>query len=64
MVGRSCLQSLSRGDLSYKNFEIVNKCKSKLECEVREAFLVKKLNPSMNLQLFKSGAMHTIRIFN
>ena len=60
----ACLQSLSRGDLSYKNFEIVNKCKSKLECEVREAFLVKKLNPSMNLQLFKSGAMHTLRIFN
>ena len=39
-------------------------CKSKVECEVFEAFYVKKkLSPPLNRQLFMSGALHTLRIF-
>ena len=48
---------------SVNNFEIVKSCRSKVECEVFEAFVVKKLSPPLNRQLFMSGAMHTLRIF-
>ena len=49
--------------MSYRNFEILSRCQSKLEAEVREAFLVTKYKPSMNSQLFMSGASLTLRIF-
>ena len=50
-------------NLSVNNFEIIKCCKSKVECEVFEAFYVKKLSPPLNRQLFMSGALHTLRIF-
>ena len=37
-----CKGALKRKELSYKNFEIQNKCRTKFDCEVKEAFLVKK----------------------
>ena len=51
------------GNLSYRNFEILSRCQSKLEAEVREAFLVTKYKPTMNSQLFMSGASLTLKIF-
>ena len=58
-----CLQALKAGNLSFKNFEILSRCQSKLEAEVREAFLVTKYKPTMNSQLFMSGASLTLKIF-
>ena len=58
-----CLRALKAGDLSFRNFEILSRCQSKLEAEVREAFLVTKHKPSMNSQLFMSGASLTLKIF-
>ena len=48
---------------SVSDFEIVKTCRSKVECEVYEAFLVKKLSPPLNRQLFMAGTLHTLRIF-
>ena len=59
----TCLTALRGGNLSYRNFEILSRCQSKLEAEVREAFLVTKYKPSMNSQLFMSGASLTLKIF-
>ena len=58
-----CLQALRAGNLSFRNFEILSGCQSKLEAEVREAFLVSKNKPTMNSQLFMSGASLTLKIF-
>ena len=58
-----CLRALKAGDLSFRNFEILSRCQSKLEAEVREAFLVTKHKPTMNSQLFMSGASLTLKIF-
>jgi len=58
-----CLRGLRAGDLRFKNFEILSGCQSGLEAEVREAFLVTKHKPTMDSQLFMSGASLTLRIF-
>ena len=58
-----CLNYLKSGRLNVNNFDVIKTCKSKIECEINEAFLVKKLSPSMNRQLFMGGAMHTLRVF-
>ena len=43
-----CKSALKRKELSYKNFEVQNKCRTKFDCEVKEAFLVKKkLKPKL-----------------
>ena len=59
----TCLDYLESGRLDVSKFDVIKTCKSKIECEINEAFLVKKLAPSMNRQLFMGGAMHTLRVF-
>ena len=59
----TCLDSLESGRLDVSNFTVIKTCKSKVDCEINEAFIVKKLAPSMNRQLFMGGAMHTLRVF-
>ena len=59
----ACRDMLKSGNLNVNNFDVIKSCKSKVECEINEAFLVKKLSPSMNRQLFMGGAMHTLRVF-
>ena len=58
-----CQEALTATRLDFKSFEILNKCKSPLECQVREAFLIQKEKPSMNVQLYQSGASLTLKIF-
>ena len=59
-----CLNGLKGGALSYKNFDIIDQCKSKLECEVKEAFHIKRQKPALNRQLHQSGASLTLKLFN
>ena len=59
----ACFNSFECGELSYQNFQIMNRCRSKLECDVREAFLIRQLKPSMNSQLFEDGACVTLKVF-
>ena len=59
----ACLGALRSGNLSYKNFEIISRCRSKLNCEVKEAVSITKLQPPLNKQLFQSGHAVTLKIF-
>ena len=59
----ACLGALRSGNLSYKNFEIISRCRSKLDCEVKEAVSITKLQPPLNKQLFQSGQAVTLKIF-
>ena len=58
-----CFEKLERGLLSYKDFEIVKRCRSKFDTEIHEALLIKKCHPSMNIQLYKSGTSVTLKVF-
>ena len=60
-----CIDSLENGSLKADttNFEIIHSCTSKLGCEVREAFLIKELKPTLNRQLYQSGASLTLKVF-
>ena len=58
-----CLEAFGQGKLGFKNFKILNKCHSDLECDVQEAFLIKKYKPKMNNQLFEEGACVTLKLF-
>ena len=60
----ACFNSLEQNSLSYKDFEIVKSGKSKFDVQIKEALLIKRLNPTMNKQLYKSGSEFTLRIFN
>ena len=57
------MHALRSGNLSYKNFEIISRCRSKLDCEVKEAVSITKLQPPLNKQLFQSGQAVTLKIF-
>ena len=59
-----CQNALSDGRNNYERFEILEKCRSKLECEVREAFQIMANKPSLNRQLMTGGAAHTLRVFS
>ena len=59
-----CNGCLRDGTLSYRNFEVLRRGNSKFDIEIQEALLIKKLNPSMNRQLFRSGSAATLRIFD
>ena len=39
---KDCFVKHSQGDLSYKDFEIIKSCQSKVDTEIHEAFLIKK----------------------
>ena len=60
----SCQNVFRPGKLDFNSFEIINKCKSDIECIVREAFLIQKLSPSMNLKLYQGGALISLKIFS
>ena len=59
-----CQEAFMATRLDFNSFEIVNKCRSQLECQVREAFLIQKEKPSMNVQLYQGGASLTLKIFS
>ena len=46
-----------------KNFEIIGTGRSDFEVTVKEALLIKKLNPAFNRQLFQKGASHLLDFF-
>ena len=58
-----CNEKLCNGMLSYRNFEVVKSGRSKADIEIIEALLIKKLKPSINTQLFRSGTSVTLSIY-
>ena len=59
----TCFSALECGELSWKDFQIMNRCRSDLEVKVKEAFLIKKMSPPLNRQLHQDGALVTLKVF-
>ena len=57
-------QSCSRKSITSEDFAILKKCRRKNDTAIFEALLIKKYNPSLNIQLVKPGYSHQLRIFN
>ena len=58
-----CRTHLQNGNITYRDFEIIKSGYNKFDIEVAEALLIKRHNPSLNKQLFRSGSSFTCRIF-
>ena len=54
---------LESGDITYKDFEVIMTGRNKFDIEVAESVLVRRYNPGLNKQLFKSGCSFTCKIF-
>jgi len=59
-----CKSSLEKGQLTYRDFKIIKTGTSDYDILVKEALLIKKENPSLNRQLFLSGAFVALKVFN
>ena len=45
------------------SFKIIRKCRSKYDAKIQEALLIKKFSPSLNHQLYASGASFLLQVF-
>jgi len=45
------------------NFKVLRKCSSEFDTKINEALLIKKLNPSLNKQLYGRGASMLLSVF-
>ena len=48
---------------SYKNFAVINRCKSETHCKLFEAFAIKKMRPTLNKQMFAHGMSKILHIW-
>ncbi len=46
--------------MDINHFEIVQNARSDYEVEIREAFLIRKLKPEINKQMYQSGASYFV----
>ena len=58
-----CLTAVNEGKVDIDHFEIVQKARSDYEVQIREAFLIRKLKPEINKQMYQSGASYFVKIF-
>ena len=58
-----CLTAVNEGKVDINHFEIVQKARSDYEVQIREAFLIRKLKPEINKQMYQSGASYFVKIF-
>ena len=49
---------------SLDNFEVLKKCMSDHEAKINEAMIVKKRIPELNKNLFNSGCLFTLKVYN
>ena len=49
--------------ITIDNFQILKKCRSKLETMIFESIFIKRENPKLNKQFVKPGISHTLKIF-
>ena len=50
-------------EANISNFEILKKCRDPCDVKMQEAFLIRRFKPSLNVQLYQSGAMVVLKIF-
>jgi hypothetical protein len=51
---------VNEGKVDINHFEIVQKARSDYEVQIREAFLIRKLKPEINKQMYQSGASYFV----
>ena len=56
-------EACQQSGIMVKNFEIIGTGRSDFEVTVKEALLIKKLNPAFNRLLFQKGASHLLDFF-
>ena len=56
-----CLTAVNEGKVDIDHFEIVQKARSDYEVQIREAFLIRKLKPEINKQMYQSGASYFVK---
>ena len=49
--------------VTINNFDVLRKCRNKLDTAIYEAILIRKHNPSLNRQLVKPGWQHKLMVF-
>ena len=50
-------------EANISDFEILRKCRDPCDVKMQEAFLIRRFKPSLNVQLYQSGAMVVLKIF-
>ena len=59
---RNC-SCCKQADISYRDFSILRRCQSEVHAKLFEAFLIKRMRPSLNKQLFAQGASKILHIW-
>ena len=57
------LTAVEEGKVDLDHFQIVQRARSDYEVQIREAFLIRKLKPEINKQMYQSGASYFVKIF-
>ena len=60
---RDC-ETCRQGDYLKKSMQIVQKCSNNFDCEIHEALMIQSQKPSINTQLFESGASFELMVFS
>ena len=59
----SSFETVNEGKVDINHFKIVQKVRSDYEVQIREAFLIRKLKPGINKQMYQSGASYFVKNF-
>ena len=59
---RNC-SCCKQANISYRDFSILRRCQSEVHAKLFEAFLIKRMRPSLNKQLFAQGASKILHIW-
>ena len=51
-------------NMSIDNFKIIKKYLNNFSTIIHEALLIRKLSPSLNIQIFTNGQLYTLKIFS
>ena len=57
-------ETCRQGDYLKKSIDIVKKCSNNFDCEINEALMIENQKPSINTQLFESGASFKLLVFS
>ena len=53
----------SKTDLSVSNFVVIKKRNTKFEAKIQKGLTIKKLNPTLNRQLYSSGSSYLLNVY-
>ena len=59
---KSC-PDCSKSTLGLNNFQVVKKCRNDFDAKIFESFLIQKLQPKLNTQLYRQGTGFLLKVF-